>query len=245
MKIAVIIPVWKRPKVLRVALENWKNPPNKLKIDLFFCFIVSKNDPKYDENLSICSDFLNNNNHNGIVVEYKNEPLGEKMNAGLRILLGLEWDYLMNFGSDDVLSDDYWGNFFPYIFNSDDYVAMDTVIFVDASKTYAIMASYPITGAGRLIKRSLIENTFNELGFVYNDKMNSGMDTASRNNLLRANEFNIIRVNGCFVADIKTLTNINIFDEIKDKADGYTEINAEQFKRFGDLSAICSKIAND
>lgn len=245
MKIAVLIPVWKRPKVLKTALANWKNPPNKLKIDLFFCFVVSKNDPKYDENLSICTDFLNNNGHFGIVVSYKNEPLGEKMNAGLKVLLGIEWDYLMNFGSDDILSDDYWTNFFPYIYNSDDYIAMDTVVFVDARQEYAIMASYPITGAGRLIKRELIENTFSELGYVYNDKMNSGMDTASRNNLQSVNDFNLIRIHGCFVADIKTLTNINIFDEIKDKAHEYTEINAEQFTRFGDLSSICAEIAND
>lgn len=41
-----------------------------------------------------------------IGVEYQNEPLGEKWNAGLTAALRYEWDYLMTIGSDDLISEE-------------------------------------------------------------------------------------------------------------------------------------------
>ena len=242
MKIAVLVPAWKRPEVLKVAFDHWKNPQKKLRIELFFCFVLSPTDPNYDENLAILSDFLAKSEHDGIIVKADNNPIGSKMNDGLRILQAYKWDYLMNFGSDDILSDLYWLRFYPHLHNRDEYIVMNSVVFVDCIKKEAILATYPIVGAGRLIARRLIDETMDYLGYVYAPKLNSGMDTSSQNNIQSVCTFSVTLVKGAYVADLKTFTNINLYHEIKQASHEVTEIDAARFAEFGDLSAICSAV---
>jgi hypothetical protein len=94
-----------------------------------------------------------------------------------------------------------------------------------------------------MIKRRLIEETTNQIGYLYLPRLNSGLDTSSMMNIKKATDIEMLVIKGCFVADLKTFTNIHIYQEIKDQTHESTEINAATVKGFGDLSEICARIA--
>ena len=244
MKIAVLMPLWKRPEVFKEVLDNWRHPSKKFKIQELFFFVISPTDSDINELMQLCNDFLAKDGNSGMILQVENLPVGQKMNDSIKIMLNYEWDYLMNIGSDNILSDDYWNAFFPYLYERIDMIAMDGVVFVDTWSQSATKGKYPIVGAGRLIKRFIIEDTISKLGFLYHNYLNSGLDTSSMMNIKKATDCDTTIIEGCFSCDLKTLTNIHIYDEIKHLGDESSEINASGVTGFGNLSEICTRIAD-
>ena len=69
--------------------------------------IVSPEDQDYDQLLTICKQ-------SGFgVCEYSNKRLGEKINAGISVCK--DYDYLMNWGSDNLMDADLFKLYKPYI----------------------------------------------------------------------------------------------------------------------------------
>lgn len=98
-KILMLIPVWRRPDVLELFVNNLNNvQPDYCEVIPFF--ILSHDDPELRQNENLTSDFL--------TCFAANHPLGEKMNRGIREALTLKWDYLMVMGSDDVYTALFW-----------------------------------------------------------------------------------------------------------------------------------------
>lgn len=88
---------------------------------------------------------------------YKNEPLGEKKNHGLNEAMKLEWDYLIELGSDDILKDELLERYSNYLGKYDMFGTKDSVIINSKDGMCRRLQSDTPYGLGRCISRKVIE----------------------------------------------------------------------------------------
>jgi glycosyltransferase involved in cell wall biosynthesis len=224
-KIAILIPVWGRAKVLEKCLKQ-------LNIFIELCtnykfiviFVLSDED---NENVKIRKMISSVDFYYEICTE-TNDFLGLKMNKGIETALKNEFDYLMNLGSDNLLHPYLMDLYAPYIelgyfvFGINSYLMYD--ILKEESYHYEPdmksrikdeIYTHPI-GAGRMIHRSAIEEIIEKDGFFYDNDRMRGMDMNSGNKLIRHGYTQKIINAGEFpyIVDIKTGLNINTVDDI-------------------------------
>lgn len=225
MKILAMVPVWKRANILSLFLSRLRcNLPVYAKMD--FVFIVSPEDPEVE----IIRKTLNGED----VYYFKNEPLGEKMNAGITYILGMEFDYLMNIGSDNIWTGLLWELYQPYFtrqclfFGINDFHAIDFLTgetkLIRRYNTGMDDKPAPI-GAGRMIHKSIIPDK------LYRDEFMWGMDGASAFTLYQAGHLpEVVETNGRPVMlNIMSRTNLTQWEEI----DGEPCNRFEVRNRFG------------
>ena len=102
---------------------------------------------------------------------HENLPIGRKKNHGLKHALKLEWDYVIELGSDDLIKDELIELYRPH-FGERDFLLTDSIAFIN-SRTGACryVQSRSHYGLGRCLGRKVIEQTE-----VYSDKINQGID---------------------------------------------------------------------
>ena len=88
---------------------------------------------------------------------YKNDPLGEKKNHGLNEAMKLQWDYMMEIGSDDVVKDELLELYQPYLGKYDMFGTKDAVIIDSHTGECRRLKSDTTYGLGRCISRKVIE----------------------------------------------------------------------------------------
>lgn len=86
-----------------------------------------------------------------------NEPLGAKMNKGLEYCMGLDFDYLMTLGSDDLIADKLLDIYEPYLEQGIELFGTDKVCFTQKGEAKMVDFRLTIIGAGRFIKREILE----------------------------------------------------------------------------------------
>ena len=153
IKILTFTPVHERYEVLLICLKgltrlvNYK--PETFDIRPFF--IVSNNQEK-DIIEQFGFDYM----------EYKNEPLGEKKNAGLKYAIEhFEFDYLMEIGSDDLIIDEYLDLIEPELRAKTPLFNLSTCYFIDTvSGKASKWTSDIVIGLGRFISRDAIMSSF-------------------------------------------------------------------------------------
>lgn len=210
MKILMLIPVWKRPEILRLFLRRMEAVKPDY-AELKSLFILSPEDP----DLNVIEHMLQMYD----CLYYPNDDLGEKLNAGITFALKTDWDYLMNIGSDNIYTPLLWEIYRDYFetrekyFSINDFYCYDIVNeracyfngFVDEEVLGGI-------GAGRMINRSILEDD----PCIYRPHTSSGMDGFSAFYLSKKGHIQkIVPTEGRPVMlDIKTNTNINHSMEI-------------------------------
>lgn len=148
-KILTFTPAFGRLKLLRIMLDGLvrlkEYKPEKFEIIPFF--VVSDNESK---TLIESYGFK--------TVFYKNDPLGEKKNAGIRFALELEWDYMIELGSDDLIQNSVMDLYEPHFHSGEGAFGLDTCFFYNVKTSeVAQWSSNIIIGLGRCISRKVIE----------------------------------------------------------------------------------------
>lgn len=170
---------------------------------------------------------------------YKNEPLGEKKNFGISEALKLDWDYLIEIGSDDVLKDEYLEAIKPEL-GKRDFFGINHVIYINsedgACRRFATRHSF---GMGRVMSRKLIET----VGKLWDDKKDRGMDNGSNFKIQRVGFLDKqIRTTYPLGIDIKSAVNIWPFNYLTGAE--YTLEEALNGLSDQEIEAICSIIKN-
>ena len=101
-----------------------------------------------------------------IPYEYKNLPLGEKWNAGLREALRYDWDYLLTIGSDDLLSNELLR---LYTWSEEAFGINRCGVIDLTTGRQAIFENNYVIGAGRVIRRDVIERMGDQVVVKYNE----------------------------------------------------------------------------
>src|SRR6478736_8593969 len=103
-KILVYLAVWKRPEITELCFRGVKRIQQHPDFDIQALAVISE-----PGMIGLCEKY-------GIAwMMYKNEPLGEKKNAGLQKAKEFDFDYLMEIGSDDIVLNELLEDYKKYI----------------------------------------------------------------------------------------------------------------------------------
>lgn len=149
-----------------------------------------------------------------------NYPLGRKHNMGLSYLCNCGvFDYCMQLGSDDLLSDEVWNAYRPWFKEERKFFGVTSVYLYDGpSGRIKICQGNQVFGAGRCIHSSVVRQFVRttEYAQFWTDSAQGGLDIDSERNISKEIGFSALRVtpirtNKPIVMDIKTADNINSY----------------------------------
>lgn len=161
MKILLFLPVWKRPEITEICFMGI-NRLKKVGIHQVSAFAVISE----EEMIPLCKKY-------GIeYCFYKNYPLGEKKNYGLSQAMKIDFDYLVEIGSDDLLKNDFLSLYswnLP-VMKLADFIILDS----ETLKCKRLSGSIPKYGTGRAIHKDVLKDLK-----LWPDKANRGLDNSS------------------------------------------------------------------
>jgi hypothetical protein len=210
-KIVIICPWWGRWEVTRMHCKNIKKFMHEAPYSIEYLAIISPGDKDYNENLETAFNF------GFTVCQFRNIPVSQKINAGIAFALEkFDPEYIMNMGSDDLVSGDIWQLYKSYFDDGDKFFGIDSGHAINYYTKEAIYLDlyndkYPVGGL-RMIHTDCIKRLKDEYQFnLYPMNVNSGMDTAS---MMRLGKIGIIpkvvHVEGrVLIAGMKCNTTIN------------------------------------
>ncbi|MCR4313383.1 MAG: glycosyltransferase family 2 protein, partial [Candidatus Roizmanbacteria bacterium] len=123
-KILILLPIWGRKKITQICLENLLELQKDFKIDVL-C-IVSES---WSKVMAFEYGFR--------FVTAPNDCLGTKMNIGVEAALKLNFDYLMNLGSDDIITKELLDIYTPYFEKNLEMFGSKRLTFIDSKEKKA------------------------------------------------------------------------------------------------------------
>ena len=91
---------------------------------------------------------------------HENNPLGRKKNHGLNEAMKLEWDYLLEIGSDDLVKDGLIDLYEPYFGKYDLFGTKDAIIINSEDGQTRRLRSDTCYGLGRCMSRKMLQITY-------------------------------------------------------------------------------------
>ena len=168
-KILILLPIWKREAITKICLANLKELQKTFNIEVL-C-VVSEQWAKIE---AFKMGFK--------YIEAPNECLGTKMNIGIKEAMGMRFDYLMNLGSDDIITPALFDSYKDMFINNVPCFGPTNLTFIDSQAKEARTYNYGIMiGAGRCIRKDILEATLRK-GDLY-DKIQIGLDMNSMKKL--------------------------------------------------------------
>ena len=169
-KVLVLIPLWRRPEITEICflgLERLKTHPS---YSIQVLCIVSEPDM-----IPLCEKYGH------MWVEAENHPLGRKKNVGLKHAENLDFDFLMELGSDDLVLNELLDDYL-HLIPDHDFFGISDIAFLDIysleARRYTNQAA--MYGAGRMIKRWVLERANFK---IWDDKGSRLMDGTSAERL--------------------------------------------------------------
>jgi len=238
-KILILIPLWKRPEVFQICAQNLdffiQHPKLRMAWDVTVLCIISPEDPDITALNNYCTWY------NFKTCYYRNYPTGEKINAGINFALDKEipFDYLMNFGSDDLIHANIVDLYKPLIQKDIKFFGINNLYFheLNTKKTFHFHTYNDLKsiGAGRFIHRSMLEQFRLKKVELYTWDICMGMDSNSAYNILKYLAVTDVVVDAGkfpYIVDIKTNTNINHITAIESRAELINYVDNDYLKTY-------------
>lgn len=213
MKIALLITTYQRPEITRVCFEKISEVRGlytALGFDLHPFIAVSD-----DENAELAFEFKFDRFY------IPNEPISNKHQTLLNYALKHDWDYMIQLGSDDFITEAGHLRIMAMMLEREGMFGFTSLYFWKwKSRDVKMIRTKLVMGAGRCVRRDLIDNTIEKHGFVWTPNMKRGLDGDSQNNIITANpsdRMTSIQVTMPCVVDIKSETNLNPWESMKGK----------------------------
>lgn len=202
-KLLIYLAVWKRPEITEICFMGIKRLRKSGLFPIEAFAVISE-----ESMIPLCQKY------DVKYCMYKNEPLGEKLNYGLKEAMCLDWDYVICIGSDDLLYNEYLEEIGTYL-GKRDFFGIDHFVFLNsedgACRRFKTSTPY---GMARAISRSAVE----KVGNVWVDKKDRGMDNSSYTRMTKCGfMFQQIRTNYPLAIDIKSEENIWKFNYLAGK----------------------------
>jgi hypothetical protein len=142
--VLIFLAAWRRPEITEICFVGLNRIKNRFGYEALV--VISE-----ESMIPLCEKY------NIRWTFYKNEPLGEKKNHGLNEAMKLEWDYLLEIGSDDLIKDELIELYQPLFGKYDYFGTKDAVIIDSATGRCNRLKSDTTYGLGRCISRKVIE----------------------------------------------------------------------------------------
>lgn len=147
MRILVFLAAWKRPEITEICFMGISRLRKNSRLPIEALVVISE-----DSMIPLCDKY------DIKWTFYKNDPLGEKKNHGLNEAMKLEWDYLIEIGSDDLIKDELIELYIPMMEKGESFFGTKDAVIID-SKDGACrrLTSDTPYGLGRCMSRNLLE----------------------------------------------------------------------------------------
>lgn len=209
-KVIVFTPIWGRHDIVRIwqkGIERIKNYwPEAIEI-IPFCMVSNKADKDMIESFGYQYTYCDNT------------PLGAKHNAGAMALKDIDFDYILQLGSDDLITNEYLEYALAAMVEGKQLFGVNKLLFCEPKKQSACSfhlttQSYTLIGAGRFISREAIEKLNYKLWL---DGINRGLDMTSQSNLANIGiSPEVLEIYKYCVLDVKSDTNIWSYEHFAD-----------------------------
>jgi len=206
LKIRIVIPTWKREAVTRFCFDELVKMIPKSKHEIKVTCAISE-----DSYRDICDEY----GFEYVFVE--NDPLGKKINAGIKKALESEWDYLMMMNSDDVidvslLDEDYDQHLGKALFGVNRVTYVNFLTKEARDFTY----SFSCLGIAKMIRRDVVEKA---KGNLYRPELNRCLDDTMMDNLIHSQNILpvLVQYEGQKAWDFKSEVNIWSWDHFKNR----------------------------
>jgi hypothetical protein len=209
LKIQVVIPLWKRPEITRFCFQKLKKLIAETQHELGVLCVISET-----EYIEMCTEF-------GFTWIYaENNPLGDKINQGLRVALDFKPDYIMIMNSDSVVKAELLDKWYkPHFENREEFFGVDTVTYLDSvtGEARRMFYDFTILGVAKMIRADIVQRCLKCLGEVYRKELNKCLDNTMMDNMMRIESIDhpgkrispkMIKYKGQLVFDVKSEVNI-------------------------------------
>jgi hypothetical protein len=206
MRLLIYLAVWKRPEITEICFMGIDRLRQQGKHEIDALAVISE-----DEMIPLCEKY-------GIRwVMHENFPLGRKKNFGLKEAMKLDFDYLVEIGSDDLLKNEFLDNDFDgHVTVPSSAVLLDT----RTGKARMITQRDAKFGAGRVFSKEAIAATVND--GMFDNNQNKGLDGLS---WFRLAQKGYLESHRRFlepvVIDLKSNQNIWKFSDLEDRGIEY------------------------
>jgi hypothetical protein len=201
LKIQIVIPLWKRPEVTEFCFKGLHKLIKECKHEIDVLCVISES-----EYIPVCAA-------NGFHWMYfENNPLGKKINAGIKRALDYKWDYLMMMNSDDIIKAELINKYYdPFFESKEKFFGLNKVTYVKFGTEEAreFCYDYSVLGIGKCLRRDVVENAFKSLGELYRSELSKCLDDTMLDNLIKINVYpKMVKYEGMLAMDFKSETNI-------------------------------------
>lgn len=147
MRLLVYLAIWQRPEITEICFMGLDRLRKNSRHSIEVLTVISEEWPK-----ELC------NKYGFKWTEFPNEPLGRKKNHGLDVAMTLDWDYLIETGSDDLLKDQILEKYDSYFGKYDMFGTKDTAFLDSKTGRCNRLVSDTIFGNGRCMSRRIFED---------------------------------------------------------------------------------------
>lgn len=205
MKIQIVIPLWKRPEVTSFCFDHLVELIKAVPYDVSVLCVISE--PEYG---IMCDRYGFN------WMSYKNDNVGEKINAGIKYALDhYQFDYLMMMNSDSIVKPELFAVYKPYIDSGQKFFGVNRVTFVNFYTDEAVdhVYGFSVIGPAKMVHHSVVKQMD---GKLYKH-LNRCLDDTMMDNVMKVCHVGgkIIEYEGQLVYDIKSDVNIHSWDKFK------------------------------
>lgn len=198
MKIRVVIPLWKRPEVTVFCFGGMQRLIAESKHEIKVSCVLSE--PEF---IPLCESYGFN------WIFENNDPLGHKINTGIRSTLKFEYDYLMMMNSDDIVKAELLDRYYEPFFESlNPYFGVDKVTYVNWATKEAkeVKYDFSVLGIGKMVHRSIVDKLN---GHVYPYHLNKGLDDHMMDRMISIKVSpTFVQYEGMLAMDFKSEVNI-------------------------------------
>lgn len=208
MRLLFFLAVWKRPEITEICFMGL----NRLKqtgFEMEFLAVISE-----ESMIPLCEKY-------GVkYCMHGNGVLGKKKNFGLAQALKMDWDYIIELGSDDLIKNELI-HAYAQFFGEKEYLGIDSLAFINSKNgNCRWIQSGSLFGLGRCLSRNVLERFPN----LY-PALNSGLDKnimfmLSKNGVMQK----CIKSEKPLTIDIKSDVNIWKYDQCLGKKTPFSEV---------------------
>ena len=226
MRIALLITTHERPEITDICFQGVQRGQfifDSLGLKLIPYIAVSDT-----PNLDVAKSYQFN------IYLTKNDEIGRKHNELLAHAMNDDWAYMMQLGSDDLITDAGWLRLAACIVENRVGCGFTSLCFWKYNTAeMKYYAGKLILGAGRTLRRDVIQNTLDVFNTFWPDHQMRGLDGASASRFSRAwkikkgFKLKLIEIQSANVIDIKSATNINSWESVQGCIRTYKKLTDE------------------
>lgn len=206
MKIHILIPLWKRPEVTKFCFDGLEKLRSEIEYETEVSCVISEEFYKAE---------CDSRGYHWI--EHENDPLGRKINAGVRSTLAYQYDYLMIMNSDNVIKKELLEVYRPFFESMNPFFGVQRVTYVNFKTLEArdYLYEFSVLGIAKMVSRETVERFKGEL---YDNNRNKGLDDSMMDKMIRGDVSpTFVQYEGQLCFDYKSEVNIHPWEKFEQR----------------------------